>query len=202
METLEEIIRNFEEQKDKYSAVFDIETGKVISVGPTISFQDKPNKINLDKELAEDILTGNVSISNCFVDKTEGLLEIAEIKNIRKIDDVLHRIPLCKFSDIENPDLFVSYVKKNKTIKVELSKELGGTKKSKTNKNRNVYWSGDTVMTFYITKYNDPHWILHTIDVTIEELVGKSKTFKQMDLPEKFSVFTRRLLKNYVLEIK
>ena len=57
-------------------------------------------------------------------------------------------------------------------------------------------------MTFYITKYNDPHWILHTIDVTIEELVGKSKTFKQMDLPEKFSVFTRRLLKNYVLEIK
>lgn len=202
METLEEIIRQFEEQKDKYSAVFDIETGKVISVGPSITFENHSNKIELDKEVAEDILTAKICISNCFVDINSGSLQISEIKHIRKIDDVIHRIPLRKFSEIKNPDLFVSYIKKNKRIKFELSEEFGGTKKVKTEKKRNIYWNGDTVMIFYVTKYNDPHWILYTINVTIEELVGKSKTFEKINLPEKFSVFARRLLKNYVLEIK
>lgn len=202
METIEEILRKFEEHKDKYSATFDKETGKVISVGPTISFQTETNKIDLDKDLAEDILTGKISISNCFVDINSNSLEIVELKNIRKIDDVVHRIPFKKFSDITNPDCYVSYYKKNGYFKFELSKDLGGTKHNKLGKTRNIYWSGDTVMTFYVTKYNDPHWILYNFDVKIEELIGNYKIVKNITLPEKFSIFTRRLLKNYVLEIK
>ena len=202
METLEDISRQFEEHKDRYSAVFDPETGKVISVGPTVCFEDKINKIDLDKEMAEDILSAKIHISNCFVDIESGSLEIAEIKSIRKIDDVLHRIPLKEYSDSKNPDIFITYNSKNRQIKFELNKQLGGTKKTQSNKKRTVYWSGETVMDFYITKYNDPHWILHKFDVKIQELGLKAKTFKNLEIPGRFSVFTRRILKNYVLEIK
>lgn len=202
METLEDILASFEQHKDKYSAVFDLETGKVISVGPSVCFENLPNKISIDKDLAEEILTANIQIANCYVDKDSAQLEIVEYKSIRKIDDVLHRLPLRKFTNIKNPDLFITYNQKNQTMKFELSKELGGTKKLGFNKNRNIYWSGDTIMTFYLTKYNDPHWILHTFDVKIEELTGKFKIFKNLDIPKKFSLFTRRILKNYVIEIK
>lgn len=202
METLEEILKIFEQHKDKYSAVFDIESGKVISVGPSISFKDVRNRIEIDKEIAEDILTAKIQISNCFVDKDSASLEIVEHKSIRKIDDVLHRIPLQKFSIIESSDLFIVYNKNSRQLKFELSMELGGNKNTRTGRKRNIYWNGDTVMTFYLTKYNDPHWIFNTFDVKIEQLTGKSKVFKNLQIPEKFSIFTRRIFKNYSLEIK
>lgn len=203
METLEEIIKTFEEQKDKYSAIFSPETGKIISVGPTVCFQDNINRIDLEKELAEDILLDKIHISNCFVNIESGSLEITEIKSIKKIDDVLHRIPSIDYIDDKQiPDLFILYDSKKKQIKIELSKELGGTRNSKSNKKRNIYWSGDTIMNFYLTKYNDPHWIFNKFDVKIEELKGKSKIYKNISVPKKFSIFTRRILKNYVIEIK
>lgn len=202
METLEQIIVEFEKWKDLYSASYDPETGKILSVGPTISLQETKHKIDIDKETAEDILIGNIHIHNCFIDFDSGKFEIAEIRSIRKIDDVLHRIPLDEFSDIENPDLFVQYKRSTKKFTIELSANLMGTRKTKIKKQRNIHWSGDTVMSFYLTKYNDPHWIYHQFDVKITELIGQSKKFQKVILPEKFSVFTRRILKNYVLEIK
>jgi hypothetical protein len=202
MEALEDLIEQLEKFQNKYSAVFDVSTGKVISVGPSVAFIDEKNKIEIESDIAEDIITAKINIANCFVDISSGSFEITEIKSIRKIDDVLHRISLKKFSDIENPDLFVTYFSKRKEMKFELSTDLGGTKKSKKTNRRKIHWGGDTVMDFYITKYNDPHWILYHFDVIIDELEGKSKIYKNLDLPEKFSVFTRRILKNYVLEIK
>lgn len=203
METLKEIIRQFEEHKDKYSAIFNPETGKIISIGPSICFQNNMNKIEVEKDLAEDILTDKIHISNCFVDIDSGSLEIAEFKSIRKIDDVLHRIPLIEYvKDEEICDLFVNYDQQKKEFSIELSKDLGGTKVTRSNKKRTIYWEGDTVMNFYLTKYNDPHWIIYNFDVKIEELQKESKTYKDVLMPKKFSVFTRRILKKYVLEIK
>lgn len=202
METLENLLKSLEEIENSYSAVFDSESGQVISVGPSIAFLDKDHKVSIDPDIAEDIISGKIRISNCFVDIASGTFEIAEIKSIRKIDDVLHRIPLISFSDIDSPDLFCTVNRKNKTLKFELSTQLGGTKKVENKKKRMIHWSGDTIMNFYITKYNDPHWIMHQVEVTINELNGKSKTIKNIDVPEKFSIFTRRILKNYVIEIK
>jgi hypothetical protein len=152
--------------------------------------------------LAEDVLTGKIRIANCFLDVTTGSLEIIETRSIRKIDDVLHRVPLYDFVEDKSVDLFVTYIKKTQQIKFELSNELGGTKKTGSEKKRIIHWSGDTVMNFYLTKYNDPHWIFHEFDVKIEELRHKAKKFKLDNVPDKFSVFTRRILKNYTLEIK
>jgi hypothetical protein len=202
METLEEILQHYEDQKDKYCASYDPETGKIISVGPSLAFQSTKYKIDLEKELAEDVLTGKIRIANCFLDVTTGSLEIIETRSIRKIDDVLHRVPLYDFVEDKSVDLFVTYIKKTQQIKFELSNELGGTKKTGSEKKRIIHWSGDTVMNFYITKYNDPHWIFHEFDVKINELRRKTKKFKLESVPDKFSVFTRRILKNYTLEIK
>lgn len=202
MESLENILKEYEKWQDRYSASYEPDTGKIISVGPLIALQKEEYKIDLDKETAEDILTGKIQIHNCFLDFDAGKIEITEIRSIRKIDDVLHRIPLENFSDIDSPDVFVRYEKIKNRLTIELSANLMGSRKTGIKKKRNIHWSGDTVMSFYLTKYNDPHWIYYQYDVKIEELKGKSKKFQKIDLPEKFSVFTRRIFKNYVLEIK
>lgn len=202
METLENLIKELEKNKDKYSASFDPKTGKVISVGPSVSFQQEKNKIDLDKDIAESILTAEIKISNCFVDLTSGNLEITELKNITKIDDVLHRIPLIEYSDINDCDLFITLKEKNKKIVFQLAKKFGGTRKTKKNNQRKIHWNGDTVMNFYVTAYNDPHWILEHFEFSISDLTNKNKTFCIENLPAKFSIYTRRILKNYSMEMK
>ena len=84
-------------------------------------------------------------------------------------------------------------------MKIELGKEFGGTKPPKIPyRQRNIIWDGDTVMDFYITEYNDPNLTLETVSVKINELVGKSKIIENISY-ENFSVYTRRLFKNYVI---
>lgn len=185
-----------------YVAVYDPSTGAVKSVGPLCAFENEQYKIDLDKDLAESILTAEVHIHRCVVDLNSNKLEIAEVKSVNKIDDLLHRIMLLKDSDIKKPDVFLTYDSKNKTLKVQLSEEFGGTKKLKVEfKKRNFVWDGDTEMVFLITEYNDPNLIFKTVSVKLNELIGKSKTFKDIDVKD-FSVYTRRLFNNYVIEIK
>lgn len=202
MESLEDLLVELEKEKDKYCASFDLETGKVLSVGPAVCFNDIKNKIDLDKETAEDILLSKIQISNCFVDIQSGNFEIVEMKSIVKIDDVLHRVPLIDYVDDLNEDLFIVYEKDRKNIYFELSESIGGTRKTNQLKTRNVRWSDDTVMHFYLTKYNDPHWIYNHFSFSFSELYKNKKIYENIDLPSKFSIFTRRILKNYVIEIK
>ena len=54
-------------------------------------------------------------------------------------------------------------------------------------------------MSFLITDYNDPNVIFEMFDVKINELVGNYKLIGNIDY-DKFSVYTRRLFKNYVIE--
>jgi hypothetical protein len=67
---------------------------------------------------------------------------------------------------------------------------------------RKIYWDGETVMNFLITDYNDPNILHKMISLKISDLIAASKTFRSLDLPETFSVYTRRIFKNYVIEIK
>lgn len=202
METLEQIIEEFERNKDKFSASYDPVTGKVKRVGPSVSFVDEIHKIDLRVDVAESILTSEVSISNCYVDIASGEFEIVEHKKITKIDDIIHRIPLEEYSTSKKNDIYITVDRQKKTIKFELAKNLGGTKKTSENFERKIHWGGDTVMNFYLTRYNDPHFIYEQFDIKISELIKKSVTYKNIDIGKKFSLFTRRILKNYVLEIK
>jgi len=193
---------NYKPTPITYVAVYNPESGKVISVGPSHAFINEKYQIPIDNETAESIIEARILIDNCLVDTNSSTLEIAEIKNLNKLDDILHRIISIEYSNIKKPDVYLTYSKKNKTLKVQLSEEFGGTKKQKeVVKKRNFVWDGDTEMNFLITDYNDPNLIFKMFSVKINDLIGKTKTIKDIEY-DKFSVYTRRLFKNYVIEYK
>jgi hypothetical protein len=195
-------LANFKLPPVKFVAVFNPDTGAVVSVGPSHAFKDQKHKISIDKELAESIINAEIKINNCIVDINSNTLEVAEIKNTYKIDDVLHRIISKKDSEIKNPDIYIKYDSKLNTFKIEMSSEFGGTRKARAGiKKRNIVWDGDTEMQFFITEYNDPNLLFETVSVTINDLTGNHKLITGFNYP-KFSVYTRRLFKNYMIEYK
>jgi len=201
----DEWLANYKPIEPEYVAVYDPQTGEVKSVGPVYAFENEKNKIPVDREIAESIIEGKIKISSCVIDINSNSLEIAEIKNIFKIDDVLHRIVDKKWSDIQKPEVYLTYNSKNKTLKIELSEEFGGTKKLPKKfqpiKTRKIIWDGDTEMTFLVTEYNDPNLLFDMFSVKINELVSKSKTIQDFEY-NNFSIYTRRLFKNYLIEHK
>ena len=205
MDTVEDFdkwLTNYKPPKFSYVAVYDQTTGAVLSVGPEFAFVDKKNKVVIDSDLAQAIISAEIQIHNCMVDISSGQLEIAEIQSLNKLDDVLHRIISIGYSDITDPDVYLTYSKKDKTLKIQLSAEFGGTKKFKNQKNfRNIVWDGNTDMNFLITGYNDPNVILQTISIKINDLIGNTVTIKNIN-HSKFSVYTKRLFKKYAIEYK
>jgi hypothetical protein len=186
----------------KYIAVYDQLTGAVTSVGPDYAFPDEEHVVDIDSETALSIITAEIQIHHCQIDIHSGELEIAETRTLNKLDDVLHRIPLIQYTDIIKPDVYLTYTAKSKTLKIQLSTEFGGNKKYKdANKQRKFVWDGSTVMDFLITEYNDPNLIYKMFSVKINDLVGNTVTVKNISY-DNFSVYTRRLFKNYVIELK
>jgi len=194
---------NFPEIENvKYCAVYDPDTLMIISVGPSIAFVNTKYKISIDENLAEEIISGKIRIHHCFADLHNKSIDIIEKHQIRKIDDILHRIIEKEWSTIVDPEIFLLCEKKKHQIKIQMTTEYGGTKKSSMPVKRKCAWSGDTVMDFYITEYNDPNILIDTFSITIDELISKTKTIGVNSLPEKFSIYTRRIFKNYMVHIK
>ena len=183
----------------EYVAVFDSQTGAVLSVGPSHAFVNEKYKVPIDQETAESIISAEIKIDSCVIDINSNKLEVAEIKSVFKLDNVLHRIISIEYTDQKNSDIYLTYNSKNKSLKIELSTEFGGTKIPVVPvKKRRIVWDGDTEMNFFITDYNDPNVLFEIISVRIKDLVGKAKIFKNIEY-KKFSVYTRRLFKNYVI---
>jgi hypothetical protein len=182
-----------QQQEVQFQAVYDNATGQVTSVGPSHAFVGETNKIDIDAETAELIIEGKIKLTSCFVDMQNNTLEIAEIKTMFKIDDVLHRVISVEYTDVI-PDVFLSYDSQIDSLTVTLSTEYNGKRK--------VLWAGETVINLLITDYNDPNILYNMLSLTVSDLVGKSVTFDNINAPPKFSVYTRRLFKNYVIEYK
>jgi len=199
----DEWIKNFQPEAITYSAVFDPISGSVLKVGPDYSFDDI-NKVELPSDIAIDILEGRIKLHSCFIDPTSEKLEIVEVQNLTKIDDVLHRIISKEWSNDTDFDVYLTFEPNESKIIIELSTELGGTKSpsSQKTKSRRIFWDGETEMNFLITDYNDPHIIHQTFSVTIKELNDNKVIIKTDNLPKRISVYTRRLFKKYILETK
>ena len=200
----EEWIKNYKPEPIQYFAGFDETTGIVTKVGPEHAFSDREYKSPIDQELAESLLDGKMSLANCFVDIHSGTVEVTETKTVFKIDDVLHRIVEKKYSNFVKPDIFINYTRENKMLTIQLTEELGGTfilpEEFQPVKKRKFFWAGDTRMDFLITEYNDPNFLYKTVTVTLSELLDSKKQI-EIELPEKFSIYTRRIFKNYSIEI-
>lgn len=206
---MDEVEKFFEEIKlppVTYGAVFDPLSGAVTAVGPTIALKDEKNLIPVDKNIAEMIIEGSINISHCAVDIRNMTFELVERKTVSKIDDVLHRIIDKNWSTIDNPDIYLCYDKSNNSITVELTEEFNGTlimpEKYQPVTKRNIIWDGETALNFYITEYNDPNIMYFKFKVLLKDLVDSKIVVNCHNVPDKFSVYTRRVLKNYVLEIK
>jgi len=191
----------------EYYAEYDISTGSVTRVGPKHALQTAEHKILIEEETAIGILNGAIKIGSCFVDTIENKFFLSEIKSAVKIDDLLHRIVESKWANFEYADVFLTYNKKNKSVKIELSEEFYGTKKipkkfHPLNKRR-VHWNGDTLMNFHVTAYNDPTILYEIFSVSVNELIENSMIVNLNDTPpDDFSIFTRRIFKNYSILIK
>ena len=202
----DEWIKNYQPPVVKYLAAFDIDTGKVLAVGPDHGLpKDKyPNTISIPNETAENIISGEIRLDKCFVDPTMGELEITEVKDLHTIDDILHRIIDKKWTEIEKPDVYLTYDKSQKKLIIELSEEFGGSykldEKFKPIAKRKIFWDGNTKLNFLITDYNDPHVIHDIIEIQMSDLGEQPLELKDLDFPKKYSIYTRRLFKNYVME--
>ena len=188
----------------EYVAVFDPVTGVVMSVGPSIAFENEENKIPILDTTAIDIIEGRIKLHSCFIDTDSETLEITENQNLYKIDDVIHRVISTQWTNPESADIFLTHSSKDNKIKVELAKKFGGTKTfDKEIPTRRMFWNGESEMFFTVTGYNDPHIIYESFSIKLSDLVGNFKLIKLgKDVPKRFSVYTRRLFKNYMIEYK
>jgi hypothetical protein len=186
-------------------AKFNPETGDIISVGPSMAFENDQYKLPIEEDIAIMIIEGKMSLSACAVNIEEGQVEISEVKSLFKIDDVLHRITERRFVKDQHTDVLVSYSKESKFFRFALAEELGGSYTNPfspdTKKNRRTIWGGETAMQFYVTDYNDPNVLYQRIELTLLDLKDRELIIDQTaELPDTFSIYTRRLFKNYVLE--
>jgi len=201
----DEWLENYEEPEISYIAAIDVNTGGIKAVGPRGSLESKKFKkiIDIPTDIAIKIISGEISITKVFVDLSSGEYEITETKNLHKIDDVLHRIVERKWAEIEVPDLALTYDSSQQELHIELSEEFGGTYKLPADIKpvpRKMFWNGETNLDFILTDYNDPHVIHDSISIKLFELENNKKSIK-INAPKKFSIYTRRIFKKYILEV-
>lgn len=203
--SIEQWINSYTAQPVEYAAVFDPVSGTIHAVGSTTALKNYEHKISIDQETAELILEGRICLNNCSVDITGTTFKLSETRSVYKIDDVLHRIINIDHFDInEKYNIYLTY--KDRCLTIELTEEYGGTKplpdKFQPVSTKSIKWSGNTDMSFIVTEYNDPNIILKLFTIKVDELINNKFVIDDIDLPKKFSVYTRRLFKNYVIEIK
>lgn len=175
----------------KYYAVFDPSTGMVQGIYPNHSCPDTPSKLEVDNEIAQSVLEGKTQLSSYLVNTEDNCLEIIENKSLTKIDDVLHRVIDTQWSNIENPDITIIADRTNSKLKIQLAKKFYQSRK--------IYWDGSTEMLFLITDYNDPNALHETVSLSINELFDLETVEFRVDFPREFSVYTRRIFKNYLM---
>lgn len=188
----EEWVKSMPVQEITYYGVFDPSTGKIIGIYPNHSCPDTKSRISIDEDIALSIMEARTSLSSYAVDIDSESLEIIETKSLTKIDDVLHRVIDQRWSDIVDTDVLLSLNPNDKKLIITLSEKFY--------KNKKIRWDGSTEMLFLITDYNDPNGLYDTISVTIDHLFAVRSAEYTVDFPKEFSVYTKRIFKNYMLK--
>jgi hypothetical protein len=185
-----------------YLAVYNPDTFRVTKVGPSYAFENEKHKVVIEEHIALSIIEGTTRLSSCFIDIDSQTLELVEKNHVVKIDDILHRISDKRWNKNKLFEIYLTYYTTDKSFKVQMTSLYSGTKKVNSKKTRRISWNGDTLMNFYITEYNDPHVPYRILSFTVNDLINKSVVIKDIELPKKFSVYTRRMFKDYILEVK
>ena len=166
--------------------------GALIGVYPSHAVLDITNKIKIDDEIATAIATGVENLFSYRVDiPTKKLVKLNKFSthSLVKIDDILHRVIDKKWSNIQDSDITILHNTKNNTLTFSMSKKYSN----------NIIWDGATEMIFLVTDYNDPNVLIHMLSIRAGDITENTKSFT-LDLPTRFSVYTRRIFDKYIFE--
>ena len=178
-------------QTIEYYATFK-DDGVLIGVYPSHAVLDLTNKIKIDDDIAVAISTGVENLFSYRVDiPTKKLVKLNKFSthSLIKIDDILHRVIDKKWSNIQDPDIVISHNAKNNTLTFSMSDKYSNT----------IIWDGETEMIFLVTDYNDPNVLIHMLSIRAGDITENTKSFT-LDLPTRFSVYTRRFFDKYIFE--
>lgn len=183
-------LQNYTPPEVLYWAIYNPESGEIVGIYPDSAAQEKQHKIKIDRDMAEDIMNGVIRMNTCFVDPQSETIEIIEKYGLRKIDDIVHRIPSNKYVTIENPDITVVYNQSKRSLTFHMSDNL---------KNKKILWTDETNAQFLITAYNDPYYVMQHVTIRLDDLKDFPQTVIYTGVENRFSIFTRRLFKKYIL---
>lgn len=165
--------------------------GSLVGIYPADNPPVEYSYIPIDKEYADAVFEGRDSLLFFKVDiASKKLIKINKFQawGVEKIDDVLHRIVDKKWSNIEDFDVCVSYQRQSESLIFEMNSKYNG-----------INWEGDTEMIFLVTEYNDPNVLKSMISLRVGDISG-DRVVKQISLPKRFSVYTRRMFQNYIFQ--
>ena len=186
----DEWIKTLELPEETYFFEFDTE-GNVVALHPGPSVDHIKNKIQVDLDVALGIYERGETLRHYKVDVISGRVikvNLASITGLTKIDDVLHRVIDKKWSKISKPDVSIEYNKTESLLTFKINPLL-----------KTIEWQGDQDMIFLITEYNDPNVLQEMISFNVNELVKYPQRIN-INLPNKFSIYTRRLFDKYTFE--
>jgi len=183
-------IENYTPPELSYWAIYNHETGEIVGIYPDSAAQEQQYKIKIDREMAEDIMNGVIRMNTCFVDTDSETIEIIERYGLRKIDDIVHRIPSNKYVTIDNPDITIVYNHTARSITFTMSESL---------KTKKILWTDETNAQFLVTAYNDPYHVIQNVVIKLDDLKEFPQTVIYTGEEKRFSIFTRRLFKKYLL---
>ena len=186
----DEWIKTLEVPEETYFFEFDND-GNVIALHPGFSVAAIKNKVQVDIDIALGIYERGDTLKHYKVDITSGRIlkvNLSSITGLTKIDDVLHRVIDKQWTNVTKPDISIEYNRDNSLLTFKINPLL-----------KTVEWQGDQDMVFLLTAYNDPNILQEMISFNVNELVKYPQRFT-LDLPEKFSIYTRRIFDKYTYE--
>ena len=186
----DEWIKTVEVPEETYFFEFDAD-GNVIALHPGSAVDHIKNKIQVDLDVALGIYDRGETLRHYKVDVVSGRVikvNLTSITGLSKIDDVLHRVIDKKWSKISKPDVSIEYNRTDSLLTFKINPLL-----------KTIEWQGDQDMVFLITEYNDPNVLQEMISFNVNELVKYPQRFI-LTLPEKFSIYTRRIFDKYTYE--
>ena len=186
----DEWIKTLEVPEETYFFEFDLE-GNVVALHPGLAVDHIKNKIQVDLDIALGIYERGETLRHYKVDVISGRVikvNLASITGLTKIDDVLHRVIDKKWSKVAKPDVSIEYSREDALLTFKINPLL-----------KTIEWQGDQDMVFLITEYNDPNVLQEMISFNVNELVKYPQRFT-LTLPEKFSIYTRRIFDKYTYE--
>ena len=186
----DEWIKTLEVPEETYFFEFDND-GNVIALHPGQTVSGIKNKIQIDNSIALAIYESGETLRHYKVDIVFGRVikvNLSNITGLHKIDNVLHRVIDKRWSNITKPDIAIEYDKEELLLTFKINPLL-----------KTVEWQGDQDMVFLITEYNDPNILQEMISFNVNDLVKYPQRIK-VDLPKKFSIYTRRIFDKYTYE--